>query len=129
MHVNNSSPRRCDEYHIRTMGRQSSSGQERRRRVGGCSLLQPADHIGGATLLCHRVRGSRVIRHFAYYLYGKCFTVYTDHKPLYQLLSSDRLNGRLRRMSMKFQHWLVTVEYLYQVKRTAWLMPFLGRRE
>ena len=35
------------------------------------------------------------IRHFSYYLYRKSFTVYTDHKPLCQLLSSDRLNPRL----------------------------------
>ena len=40
------------------------------------------------------------IKHFSYYLYGKTFTVYTDHKPLSQLLSSDRLNPRLRRISM-----------------------------
>ena len=51
------------------------------------------------------------IRHFAYYLYGKCFTAYTDHKPICPLLSTDRLNGLLRRISMKLQHWLVTVKY------------------
>ena len=27
-------------------------------------------------------------------------------------MSSDRLNPRLRRMSYKLQHWLVTVKYL-----------------
>ena len=27
-------------------------------------------------------------------------------------MSSDRLNSRLRRMSYKLQHWMVTVEYL-----------------
>ena len=32
------------------------------------------------------------VKHFSYYLYGKSFTVFTDHKPLCQLLSSDRLN-------------------------------------
>ena len=37
---------------------------------------------------------------------------YTDHKPLVQLLTSDRLNLYLRRLSMKLQHWLVKVEYL-----------------
>ena len=52
------------------------------------------------------------VKHFAYYLYGKCFKVYTDHQPLCQLLTSDRLNGRLRRMAMKLQHWLISVEYL-----------------
>ena len=52
------------------------------------------------------------IRHFAYYLYGREFVVYTDHKPLCQLLTSDRLNPRLRRISLKLQHWLVTIKYL-----------------
>ena len=52
------------------------------------------------------------IRHFAYYLYGNCFTCYTDHKPLCQLLLSDRLNGHLRRMAMKLQQRLVQIEYL-----------------
>ena len=44
------------------------------------------------------------VRHFGYYLYGKEFVAYTDHKPLCALLISDRLNGRLRRMGMKLQH-------------------------
>ena len=52
------------------------------------------------------------IRHFSYYLYGQCFTAFTNHKPLCQQLSSDRLNGRLRRIAIKLQHWLITVEYL-----------------
>ena len=52
------------------------------------------------------------IDHFAYYLYGRNFVAYTNHKPLCQLLTSDRLNPRLRRLSMKLQHWLVKVEYL-----------------
>ena len=52
------------------------------------------------------------IKHFSYYLYGKHFTVFTDHKPLCQLMSSDRLNPRLRRIAMKMQHWLIKIEYL-----------------
>ena len=52
------------------------------------------------------------IRHFGYYLYGKQFIAFTDHKPLCQLLSSDRLNGRLRRLGMKLQHWLVEIQYV-----------------
>ena len=52
------------------------------------------------------------VKHFSYYLYGKLFTVFTDHKPLCQLLSLDRLNGRLRRLSTKLQHWLLNIEYL-----------------
>ena len=52
------------------------------------------------------------IRHFSYYLYGKQFKAYTDHKPLEQITTLTRLNLRLSRLSFKLQHWLVTVEYL-----------------
>ena len=37
---------------------------------------------------------------------------FTDHKPLCQIMSSDRLNPRLRRLSFKLQNWLVKVQYL-----------------
>ena len=52
------------------------------------------------------------VQHFAYYLYGMAFTAYTDHKPLVQLLTSDRLNPRLRRFAYKLQHWMIRMEYL-----------------
>ena len=52
------------------------------------------------------------VKHCAYYLYEKTFVPYTDHKPLCALLSSDRLNGRLRQLGMKLQHWLIQFEYL-----------------
>jgi len=52
------------------------------------------------------------VRHFGYYLYGKEFVAYTDHKPLCALLLFDRLNGRLRRLGMTLQHWLITIQYL-----------------
>ena len=35
-----------------------------------------------------------------------------SHEPLCQLLSSNRLNPRLRRIAMKLQHWLLKIEYL-----------------
>ena len=52
------------------------------------------------------------ICHFGYYLCGKQFVACTDYKPLCSLLNSDRLNGRLRRLGMKLQHWLTDVQYL-----------------
>ena len=52
------------------------------------------------------------VRHFNYYLYGKTFVIYTDHKPLIQLLSSEHLNPRLRRYAYKLQHWMVEIQYL-----------------
>jgi len=50
--------------------------------------------------------------HFAYYLYGREFVVFTDHKPLCHLLTSERLNARLRWLAMKLQQWMVSIEYL-----------------
>ena len=58
------------------------------------------------------------ITHFAYYLYGRQFKASTDHKPLVQLTTSDRLNPRLRRIAYKLQHWLVMVEYLPGAENT-----------
>ena len=67
------------------------------------------------------------IVHFAYYLYGRQFTAFTDHKPLVQLTTSDRLNLRLRRMAYKLQHWLVTVQYLPGAENT--IADALSREE
>jgi len=52
------------------------------------------------------------IDHFSYYLYGRCFKLFTDHKPLLQIMTSERLNPKLRRFAFKLQHWLLEVEYL-----------------
>jgi len=52
------------------------------------------------------------IGHFDYYLYRKMFTAFTDHKLLCYLLSSDRLNERLRRLGIRLQHWLVDIQYV-----------------
>ena len=52
------------------------------------------------------------VRYFGYYLCGRLFTAYTDHKPLCSLLISDRLNGRLRRLGMKLQHLMINIKYL-----------------
>ena len=75
------------------------------RQTRGAEQRYSATELEALALVC-------TIKHFAYYLYGRIFTAYTDHKPLEQLMSSDRLNPRLRRMSYKLQHWLVTVKYL-----------------
>ena len=44
--------------------------------------------------------------------------VYTDHKPLCSLLTSDHLNGRLKRFSTKLQPWMIRFEYLPGVDNT-----------
>ena len=54
----------------------------------------------------------KAVQHFGYYLYGKQFVAFTDHKPLCALVVSDRLNGKLRRMGMKLQHRLIDIQYL-----------------
>ena len=89
------SPRRCDvdcDRRLWARYRAASMGRE----MGGGSFLQPADLRGRAAVLCHRTRSIghvQTVRHFGYYLYGKMFMVYTDHQPLCQLLTSNRLNG------------------------------------
>ena len=52
------------------------------------------------------------IMHFSHYLYGKMFSVYTDHRPLCHLMTSTKLNGRLRRFAMKLQPWLLDIQYV-----------------
>ena len=119
MYLNNTPPGRCDECGNRT----DALGQV----IGGVLQVRRGDNWEAAAFFSRQTWGAeqrysatelealalvKTIRHFGYYLYGKCFTAYTDHKPLCQLMSSDRLNGRLRRMAMKLQHWLVKVEYL-----------------
>jgi len=52
------------------------------------------------------------VKHFSPYLYGRPFTVFTDHKPLCHLLTSYHLNGRLKPLSTKLQPWMVTFQYL-----------------
>ena len=95
--------------------------------IGGVLQVKRGDDWEAAVLFSRQIRGAKqrylatklealtlveTIKHFGYYLWGKCFTAFTDHKPLCQLMISDQLNGRLRRMAMKLQHCLVTVEYL-----------------
>ena len=52
------------------------------------------------------------IKYFAYYLYGRRFTAWTDHKPLGALTEGAHLNTRLKRMSYKLQPWRVDFKYL-----------------
>ena len=65
--------------------------------------------------------------HFSHYLYGKMFSVYTDHRPLCHLMTSTKLNGRLRRFAMKLQPWLFDIQYVTGESNT---MPdMLSRQE
>ena len=51
------------------------------------------------------------VEHFAHYLCDREFTVYTDHKALYSLLSSRSLNKRFQRMALKLQGWNLRIQY------------------
>ena len=75
------------------------------RQTRGAEQRYSATELEALTLV-------ETIRHFGYYLYGKEFVSFTDHKPLCSLLSSDRLNGWLRQFGMKLQHWLVDIQYV-----------------
>ena len=95
--------------------------------VGGVLQVRHSDKWEAAAFYSRKLQGAKqrysatelealalvsTINHFAYYLYGRSFQAFTDHKPLVQLTTSDRLNARLRRMAFKLQHWLVHIEYL-----------------
>ena len=67
------------------------------------------------------------INHFTPYLYGKEFVVYMDHRPLCSLLTSEHLNGRLKRFSMKLQPWMLKIEYLLGTDNT--LADALSRQD
>ena len=67
------------------------------------------------------------VKHFSPYLYGHKFVVFTDHKPLCFLLSSEHLNRRLKRFSTKLQPWLIEFQYLPGVENT--LVDALSRQD
>ena len=67
------------------------------------------------------------VHHFGYYLYGKQFVAFTDHKPLCSPLISDRLNGRLCRLGMKLHHWFIDIKYLSGLEKG--LADALSREE
>ncbi len=49
--------------------------------------------------------------HFDYYLDGTSFNVFTDHKACEFLLSSEKLNNRLSRMSLKLKSKEIKIIY------------------
>ena len=53
------------------------------------------------------------LKHFERYLYGKEFTIYSDHNPLTYLDSSKFANNRVLRLALSLQ------PYKFVVKRIA----------
>ena len=95
--------------------------------IGGVLQVKRTDGWETAAFFSHQLRGAEqrysatelealalvaTVQHFGYYLYGKQFTIYTDHKPLVQLMASDKLNPRLRRLAFKLQHWMLQIAYI-----------------
>ena len=74
------------------------------RGIGGVLQVRRGEEWQAAAFYSRQTRGAEqrysdtelealalveTIRHFSYYLYGKCFVAFTDHKPLCQLFSSN----------------------------------------
>ena len=53
----------------------------------------------------------KAIDHFAVYLWGRPFTVVTDHRALQYLDSSRHLNGRLTRWALQLQQHSFKIRY------------------
>ena len=51
------------------------------------------------------------VKHFRPYLYGRHFTVLTDHAALVYLMTSSNLGGRLLRWSVALQEYHFTIKY------------------
>lgn len=56
------------------------------------------------------------IGRFRYYIFGREFTVVSDHKPLEWLLSTSALRGKLARWAMRLSEYDFTVQYREGVK-------------
>jgi len=68
----------------------------------------------GETLLCYELEALSLVvmtKHFSYYLYGRQFTAFTDHKALCSFLSTVPENKRLRRLAMQIQPLMVSIAY------------------
>ena len=51
------------------------------------------------------------ITYFRHYLYGRHFTLSTDHQPLNWLMTSDKLTGKLARWALILQEYDFTIKY------------------
>ena len=72
--------------------------------------LRKAEKSYSATELeAHAVVKS--VKHFSLYLYGRRCEVWTDHKALESLFTSNTLNRRLQRMAMRLQEWDLKIMY------------------
>ena len=59
------------------------------------------------------------IQKLRHYLYGAKFTVYTDHKPLKSLFSSQMKNTRVQRWAIMLSEYNCTIEYIRGKRQKA----------
>ena len=52
------------------------------------------------------------VQKFERYLYGRCFTIETDHQPLLYLQSADRLNPRIKRWAIYLSFFRFFVKHI-----------------
>lgn len=74
------------------------------KQLQGAQKRYSATELEGLAVL-------KAIHHFAHYLYGRHFTVVTDHKALCSLLSSRVLNRRLQGWMLRLQDFQFKVIY------------------
>ncbi len=75
------------------------------RQLHGAQCHYSAQELEGLGLY-------EAIRHFAFYLYGRHFTVVTDHQSLVTLMSAHQHNRRLHNWAMKLTEF--TFEIIYR---------------
>ena len=89
--------------------------------MGGSRLLLPKHSWCRAALLGHRARSSSPGGHgrpFQLLFVWQTFYHFYQPQPLEQLLTSDKLNPRLRRIAYKLQHWMIEIRYIPGDKNT-----------
>ena len=74
------------------------------RQLRGAKTRYSATELEGLAIYC-------TILHFAHFLYGRQFLVYTDHKALVAMRTSKVLNRRLQGWALKLQDFAFEVLY------------------
>ncbi len=73
-------------------------------QLRGAQLRYSAQELEGLGLF-------ESVRHFAFYLYGRTFTVVTDHRSLESLMTAQQHNRRLYNWALKLTEFDFVVEY------------------
>ena len=73
--------------------------------------LKPSPRLNSDTVTLNVIRG---LERFHYFIYGKSFTIRTDHKPLETIFKKKLINcpARLQRFELQALKYDVTVKYV-----------------